>query len=69
MPILGASAREIAGIAKPPAPSSPEIYAPTTPSTTRAAGFPVLAGNAEYDQLKPGDQFVWQHDGNTYVKT
>ena len=28
-----------------------------------------LASNDEYDQLNPGNQFVWQHDGNTYVKT
>lgn len=58
-----------APIGRPPTPSQPELYAPSTTSTRRPAGLPVLASNEEYDQLSPGDRFVWQHDGNTYLKT
>jgi hypothetical protein len=53
-------------------PQNPHTVAmPPTPGSAAAGarGLPVLASNEEYDKLSPGDQFVWHHDGNAYVKT
>jgi hypothetical protein len=50
----------------------PIPYAPVTTTSNAAPAaraIPVLASNDEYDQLNPGDSFIWAHDGNTYAKT